>query len=303
MAILVTGGSGFIGRFLIRELAKRGEDEIRVIDINQDDKLKAELPGVQFYKLDVSQITQWDSLLADVKLIYHLGGLLGTSELFERIIEAERVNVIGTLNILEAMRKYGVKKILFTSKPNVWKHNVYTITKENCERYLDMYHEIYGIEYVILRPFNVYGPEEKIEQYRKAVPYFIISACNNKPLEIYGNGKQTMDLVYVSDCVNAMIQAANEPAAIRHTIEIGTGKGTDVNGLANLIVNMVGSQSEVRHIPMRKGEIEDTLLSANTKEMEQILKYRPKWSLEAGLKETIQHYKSNLNKYNVIYGQ
>lgn len=301
MAVLVTGGCGFIGRFLVRELAKRGVNEIRVIDINTDNDLKAEIPDVLFQELDVNLLNtnQWEHLLEGVDTVYHLGGLLGTSELFSRVIEAERVNVLGTLNLLEAMRKHHVPKIVFVSKPNMWKHNVYTITKENCERYLSMYQEIYGIKPIILRPFNVYGPEEKVEQYRKAVPYFILSALKDEPIEVFGTGEQTMDLVHVRDCVEAFIISASNPNAIGRTIEIGSGTEVSVNELAKLIIKLAGSKSKIKHLPMRKGEVANSRIKANIKGMKEILKYKLKVSLVEGLTETIEHYRNNLDRYEV----
>ena len=301
MRSLFTGGCGFIGRFLVRELAKRATDEIRVIDINMDSQLKSEIHGVKFWELDVNLLNtpQWEYLLEGVDIVYHLGGLLGTSELFSRVIEAEQVNVLGTLNLLEAMRKHHVQKIVFVSKPNMWKHNVYTITKENCERYLSMYHEIYGIKPIILRPFNVYGPEEKVEQYRKAVPYFIISALKDEPIEVFGSGEQTMDLIHVRDCVEAFIISASNPGATGRVIEIGSGTQVSVDRLARLIIKLVESKSEIRHLPMRKGEVVNSRIKADIRDMEEILKYKQRITLVEGLTETIQHYRNNLDRYKV----
>jgi len=301
MAVLVTGGCGFIGRHLVRELVERVVGEIRVVDIKIDSEFKSEMPTVKFWESDANLLDapEWEQLMEGIDVVYHLSGLLGTTELFDRVIEAERVNVLGTLNLLEAMRKHHVRKIVFASKPNMWKHNVYTITKENCERYLSMYHEIYGMKPIILRPFNVFGPEEKIEQYRKAVPYFLISALRNEPLEIFGSGEQTMDLIYVTDCVKAFVISAHVPDSVGKVIEIGSGTEVSVNELASLIVKMTVSKSEITHLPMRKGEVENSKIKASTEDMQEILKFKPEITLEEGLRRTIEHYKSNLDKYEI----
>ena len=298
MAKLVTGGMGFIGRHLVRELAK--QDEVKVVDIQADSTIVREYPNVKFYKMDVTALNpyQWERLLEGVSVVYHLSGLLGTSELYSRIIEAECVNVLGTLHLLEAMNKNHARRIVFTSKPNMWKHNVYTITKENCERYLEMYRAIYGMEVTILRPFNVYGPEEKVEQYRKAVPYFIISALKNEPIEIFGDGQQTMDLIYVEDCVGAFI-AASQQRAIGEVLEVGSGHETSVNVLAKLIIRLAKSKSEIKHLSMRKGETPNSRIRADTTNMEKVCQFTAQTNLAKGLCKTIEYYRENLDKYKV----
>jgi UDP-glucose 4-epimerase len=197
------------------------------------------------------------------------------------------------------MNKNRVKRIVFASKPNMWRHNVYTITKENCEKYLEMYRVIYGLETTILRPFNVYGPEEKVEQYRKAVPYFMISALKNEPIQIFGGGEQTMDLIHVRDCVEAFIVSADERKAVGEVIEIGSGTETIVNELAQLIIKLAGSKSKIKHVSMRKGETPDSRIKADTRNMEDILQLTPRVTLEEGLSETIEHYRNHLHEYTV----
>jgi len=303
MAKLVTGGMGFIGRHLVRRLASQGE-EVRVIDIATDTTFVGQLilkyPNVRLFKTDVAALNpyQWERLLEGVSTVYHLSGLLGTSELYSRVIEAERVNVLGTLHLLEAMNRNHARRIVFTSKPNMWKHNVYTITKENSERYLEMYRAIYGMEVTILRPFNVYGPEEKVDQYRKAVPYFIIAALKNEPIEIFGSGEQTMDLIYVEDCVDAFI-AASQQKAIGEVLEVGSGQETSVNTLAKLIIRLANSKSEIKHLPMRKGETPDSRIRADITNMEKVCQFTAKTNLAKGLCKTIGHYRENLNDYKV----
>lgn len=297
MKVAVTGGGGFIGRHLVRHIVKDDVDVI-VIDKKVDDRLRKEMPGVAFNQCDMlSPDIDWEPILKDVDVVFHLAGMLGTSELFETVIDAERVNVVGTLILLEAMRKYRVKKIVYTSKPNVWKYNPYTITKENSERYLRMYYKIYGILPIILCPYNVYGPEEYIDDYRKAVPYFVISAIQNKPMEIYGDGKQTVDLIYVEDMAEALVCAGRTNTYTKEKIEVGSGVETTVNELADIIIKLVESKSTITHIPMRLGEERDTRLRADTRKMKGILKFETTTDLQDGLMKTIDHYRKHLNWY------
>lgn len=297
MKSLVTGGCGFIGRHLVRELIKNDE-EVVVLDKTIDPELQNEMPSIKFYQEDITNTQiNWKPILEDVDVVYHLAGMLGTSELFARIIDAELVNVIGTLNMLEAMRLNDVGKIVFISKPNVWKHNPYTITKEIAERYLKMYHVIYGILPIVLCPYNVYGPEEPLDEYRKAVPYFVVSALANKPIEIYGDGEQTMDLIHVCDCASSIRLSSKLDYYYSGKINIGTGEETTVNNLAEKIIELTSSKSEIVHLPMRLGEVENTRLCANTEFIKNILSTDAPVELYQGLIDTVDYYRKNLKKY------
>lgn len=290
MRALVTGACGFIGKNLVKKLLTYNY-EVVAFDT------KGEKIGTKFIKGDLVSF-DFDKNLNDIDIVFHLAGLLGTTELFHRIIEAEKVNVLGTLNLLESMRRNDVKKIIFTSKPNVWKYNVYTITKENCERYLKMYQKIYGFNVVITRPFNVYGPGEYLTEYRKAIPYFIVSALKNKPLEIFGDGDQTMDPIYVDDVTEALIKCAEKMP--KKTVEIGSSNPIKVKEIARKIIELSKSKSKIVYRPMRKGEVGRKHICAK-RDIETILGLKPKVQLEDGLKLTIKWYRKHLDEFNRIY--
>jgi UDP-glucose 4-epimerase len=296
MKYLVTGGTGFIGRHLVRELARNAD--VVVVDKWKDTEFDKTNVVVHQGNVAIMGFADWDRLLDGVDTVYHLCGLLGTSELYSRIVEAERVNVLATLTLLEAMRRNGIMRMVYISKPNMWRHNVYTINKENCERYLEMYQAIYGLEATILRPFNVYGPEERIEHYRKAVPYFIIAALKNEPLEVFGDGEQTMDLIYVRDCVKGFI-AAGQPEAVGMTLELGSGQDVSVNKLASMIIDLAASKSEIKHIAMRKGETPHSVIRADTTAMKQVCGFTTETTLERGLSESINYYARHLDEFSI----
>ena len=290
MKILVTGAAGFIGKNLVRRLMV---DKHEVIAF---DRRSCSL-GTESVQGDVASF-DFSNILEDVDVVFHLASLLGTSELFHRIIEAERVNVIGTLNLLEAMRKKDVGNIVFTSKPNFWKDNVYTITKETCERYLMMYRNVYGFNTVTARPFNIYGPEEPLSEYRKAIPYFTIAALKNETIEIFGNGEQTMDAIYVDDAIEALVRCST--VRPEDAVEIGNGKPLKVKQLAQEIVDLANSKSKLLYIPMRRGEADARNVRANGN-IERLIGFHPKIGLEEGLKRTIDWYSKHLQDFNNIY--
>jgi nucleoside-diphosphate-sugar epimerase len=287
---LVTGAAGFVGKHLVRKLLAEGHEVIAF------DKRECNL-GTKSIRGDIASF-DFDKILEDVDVVFHLASLLGTAELFHRIVEAERVNVLGTLNLLEAMRRKEVNKILFTSKPNVWKHNPYSITKETCEHYLEMYQCVYGFQSVIARPYNIYGPAEELVEYRKAIPYFVIAALKREPLEIFGDGEQTMDVIYVDDAVEALIRSAE--VAPKEIVEIGNSKPVKVIHLAQRILDLTHAASPIVHVPMRRGEESVKEIYANGS-MSRLIGFSPRISLDEGLKRTITWYSNHLDEFGTIY--
>ncbi|MFX0141772.1 MAG: NAD-dependent epimerase/dehydratase family protein [Candidatus Hodarchaeota archaeon] len=290
MKCLVTGASGFMGSHLVERLISENYEVIAF------DKNQCEI-DVEFIQGDLVSYN-FDDILSEVDIVFHLAGLLGTTELFHKIIEAEMVNVVGTLNLLEAMRRKKVDTIIFTSKPNVWKYNVYTITKMSCENYLKMYREIFGFKTVITKPFNVYGPREYLYEYRKAVPYFIIAALRQEPIEIFGDGTQTLDVIYIDDVIEALIRCIKKlPNKI---VEIGSSKPITVNYLAKKILELTGKSSKIIYKPMRRGELGQKFICSNDS-MKKLLNYTPKINLKEGLVKTIKWYETHLNEFEYIY--
>ena len=290
MRTLVTGAGGFVGKHLVRKLLVEGHEVIAF------DKRECNL-GTKTIRGDIASF-DFEEILEDVDVVFHLASLLGTAELFHRIIEAERVNVLGTLNLLEAMRRREVNKILFTSKPNFWKHNPYSITKETCERYLEMYRCIYGFQSVIVRPYNIYGPAEELVEYRKAIPYFVIAALRGEPIEIFGSGEQTMDVIYVDDAVEALVRSAE--VAPKETVEIGASKPVKVIQIAKRILDLTHAASPIVHISMRRGEENTNEIRANGS-MSRLLGFSPRITLDEGLEKTISWYSKHLDEFGTIY--
>lgn len=290
MKTLVTGASGFVGKHLIRRLLAEGHEVIAF------DKRECNL-GIKLIQGDIASFN-FEAILDDIDVVFHLASLLGTAELFHRIVEAERVNVLGTLNLLEAMRQKEVNKIVFTSKPNMWKYSVYTITKETCERYLELYRHIYGFESIIVRPYNIYGPEEELIEYRKAIPYFIVAALKGEPLEIFGNGEQTMDAIYIDDAIEALIRSCE--VAPKEIVEIGTSQPTKIKQLAEKIINLTHSTSPIVCTFMRRGEGDNGKICANGN-MSRLIGFSPRIKLDDGLKKTTSWYSKHIDDFRNIY--
>jgi len=282
--ILVTGGTGFIGSFLVSELEKDGH-EVMVLTNDRNTEIS---DGIIF--ADITDRKAILDIIQDFDMVYHLAGLLGTSELIEKAYEASMVNIIGTVNILDGARKNNTKVIEIT-KPNVW-NNTYSITKSAGESFTKMYHDEFGLPTVSIKWFNVYGPNQSFHC-QKAVPFFTRWALEDHDIGIWGDGEQTVDLIHAKDAVRATILVAGEKSLEGTTIEIGSGEETTVNKLADMIVAEADSKSKIVHYSMRAGETNNTRLCADTTTLDK-LGFKPEYTLLDGIKETVAWYRENL---------
>lgn len=258
MRIVVTGGAGFIGTNLLTRLVTRFPH----IECVSFDNRHAVYPvaGVKYVLGNVQNLTQLDTITKSASQVYHLAGALGTNESFRSIRKHVSCNIVGAVNILTCARTNRFE-LLIVSKPNVWL-NPYTVTKKCADEFVEMYVKEYGVKVVTLKLFNVYGPFEIATSYRKAVPTFVKQALGGKPLEIYGDGMQEGDFVFVGDVVDALIDAL-ELKLYGNVIEYGTGVGTKIINIARIIIEMCGSNSTITFKKMRIGESEKSKVVAN----------------------------------------
>ena len=288
--IAITGGSGFVGTAIYRECLKRGYSVV-LLDRSEPNY---ELPnGVNWIECDATDLTKVSQCIKNERpdQIYLIAGVLGTAELNDTPHKAVVHNISSISTFMELASKEELPPIFYATKPNVWK-NMYTYTKEASENIIKYYIREGKVSGVIHKWYNIYGEGQSSYPVRKVVPYFILSALNNKPLEIWGDGEQTMDLIYVKDVAYLAVEAMNSNKLTNdHVIDIGRGIEISVNKLADMIIGLTYSNSEVIHRDMRSGETSGTKLAANT---EGIYKYISQgyqfFDLEETLKTTINYY-------------
>lgn len=287
MKILITGGTGFIGSHLTMLLEEKGHD---VTLLSLESGVASNIGKAKFIPADITDREKILQIVPEFDVVYHLAGLLGTSELITEAYRASQVNILGTVNILDGALKRKTKVVHIT-KPNVWL-NTYSITKEAGEKFTKMYHQEFGLPTVSVKWLNVYGPRQSFHC-QKAVPFFIRWAVKNEDIEVWGSGNQTMDLIHARDAVRATVMVGENESLEGSTVDVGTGEETTVNELAEMVIRMTGSKSKVRHLPMRAGETIDTHLVADTRVISD-LGFVPEISLEKGMQETVDWYTKHL---------
>jgi UDP-glucose 4-epimerase len=308
MNILITGGAGFIGSHYADTFIERGH-QVTVFDkMPQIHEFRAE-----FIRGDIKDRRAVEEAVRRHDFVIHAGGMLGTHETVNAPTATAQENILGGLNVLDAVTRYG-NRLINISKPNVWL-NPYSITKDCIEKFCFMHVREFGTKLAIIKPFNVYGPRQKYARVQKAIPTWIVQALRGQPLEVFGSGRATMDLVHVNDICNGTaavleqfdaccIQDSDEisvdvwgnfPAYNRQVLEIGSGEEISVNDTISLLQAALGIDVEVRHVPMRRGEVDGTRLCSNNSQLARLTGYRPTVDLGEGLRETVEYYRANLD--------
>jgi UDP-glucose 4-epimerase len=263
MRTVVVGGRGFLGSAVVKELLRRG-DIVAIVDpcASQGENdarfgagLVEAIPGDMLRPLSLTEA--FDG--ADE--VYHMGGRLGTSELEDAVHDAVAANITGAINVFEAAIATQVPTVFYPTKPNVWL-NAYTVTKVAAEQFALIFRENHGVDIKSLRYFNAYGPGQALAPVRKIVPMFAARALNRLPLVVYGDGEQTVDMIYSED-VGRITVDFTRSAYSGHAIDCGRGEELTVNAVARLVNDLTGNDAGIVHVPMRRGETEGTRLVAD----------------------------------------
>lgn len=287
MRVLVTGGSGFLGSFTVERLQEHGHSPV-VLDLGPP----VWTPGVPWVSSDVAERERLKDAFASVEpdAVIHLAGLLGTSETFDHPQETVRTNVIGSINILEQCVRREIPYVgVQTGTP--WR-SPYAISKRAATDFARGYHEALGLRTTVLRVFNGYGPrQDGTGKVNKIVPRFAVNALTGLPLPIFGDGRQSIDLVHAEDCAECFVLALERGPGRGEVIDVGTGKPISVIEVAKAVIDIVG-RGELEFLPRRLGEGTEYPV-ADTSLARELLGFVPDPSLDR-LKETVEWYRENV---------
>jgi nucleoside-diphosphate-sugar epimerase len=309
--ILVTGGAGVIGSHLIKRLITDFQCEVIVIDdlSSGHDCLGDLKDDVYFHHTSIlnDDVVEKIFMNNDIDIVFHLAALFANQKSVDQPKEDLMVNGMGTLKILQYAQKYHVDKVIFTSSSCVYGNKdvedkeddyevnldtPYAITKLLGEKYCDYFYHHYGVNTVVLRIFNCYGPAEPPGKYRNVIPNFFKNALNKRILTIYGTGEETRSYTYVDDTVEMIIKAAIVSNAVGQIINVGTDVETKTIDLAKKINDLCNNQDNITYIPQRGW---DTIKrrKANIEKAKKIFGCKPLVGLDEGLRKTydwfIQH--------------
>jgi UDP-glucose 4-epimerase len=301
MRVVITGGAGFIGSTIAKELAAK-DTEVIVLD-NFSSGYRANINGHQGIRLvekDIRDSAAVDAAVAGVDAVFHLAASVGNKRSIDQPVNDAEINVIGTLNVLEAARKSGVSKVIISSSAGIFGElktlpiredhpaepdSPYGASKLCAEKQGLAYAKLYGMNVVCLRYFNVYGPNQRFDAYGNVIPIFAFQMLRGEPLTIFGDGEQTRDFVNVRDVVQANIKAAMTPS-VTGAFNIGSGTRISINNLVERLKTVSGVKPVVRRGPPRAGDVRDSL--AHISAAREAFGFEPTVSMDEGLAEYIQ---------------
>ena len=318
--VLVTGAGGFIGSHLVEELVKQGEEVRAFVRYNSRDErgLLEDLPGEIQNQVEIipGDLKDPDGVKKAVKgctKIFHLGALIAIPYSYVHPFDFVQTNIIGTAHLLNAcLETNRLEKIIHTSTSEVYgtaqyipideKHPLqaqspYAASKIGADKLIESYTLSFGLPIATLRPFNTFGPRQSL---RAVIPTIISQAVQGKKIRL-GNVEPRRDFLFVKDTVRGFIELAKCSKAVGKVVNIGTGRDISIKELVEKILSQVGKDGEIkvenRRIRPEKSEVMQ--LVSDTRLAKKLFKWAPRYSLEDGLRETIEWYEKNLSRFKV----
>jgi UDP-glucose 4-epimerase len=272
MKALVTGGAGFIGSNIVNALLKLGHEPIVLDDLSSGYRENL-VAGVSSVEGDVRDLAAVARAMAGCGVVFHLAASVGNVRSIEHPQMDASINVLGTLNVLEAARACRIDRVVFSSSAGIFGElktlpisedhpqdpdSPYGTSKLAAEKMCLVYNKLYGMHNVCLRYFNVYGPHQRFDAYGNVIPIFADRILKQEPLTIFGDGEQTRDFVNVRDVAAANVQAGLTPG-VSGVFNIGSATRITINELARVMQEIAAVESAIRYAPPRMGDVRDSL--------------------------------------------
>ncbi|MFI8335190.1 NAD-dependent epimerase/dehydratase family protein [Pseudomonas taetrolens] len=272
--VLITGGAGFIGSNLVDVLLAKGY-AVRILDDMSTGKrsnLPMDNPKLELIEGDVADAALVAKVMDGCSAVVHLAAVASVQASVDDPVRTHQSNFIGTLNVCEAMRKAGIKRVVFASSAAVYGNNgegesivedtpkapltPYASDKLSSEYYLDFYRRQHGLEPIIFRFFNIYGPrQDPSSPYSGVISIFSERVEKGLPITIFGDGEQTRDFVYVGDLVKILLQAIEAPDVEEGAINVGLNKAASIKQMLEALREVVGQLPVISYVPARPGDI------------------------------------------------
>jgi nucleoside-diphosphate-sugar epimerase len=304
---LVTGGAGFIGSHIVQRLVH--EDQlVRVVDnfsTGHSVHLKDVYDSIEFVEGDLADERVSDEAVRDVAYVLHQAAVPSVQRSVRDPIGTNRSNVTATLNLLESCRKVGVRRLVYAASSSAYGDtevlpkieemtpnplSPYALQKFVGERYCKLYYDLYGLETVSLRYFNVFGPnQDPYSDYSAVIPKFITRMIAKEPITVYGDGEQSRDFTYVENAVQANFLALRATAAPGNVCNVGCGEKITLNELIHLLEAILHIKAEVNYRDPKAGDVRHSL--ADLSLARRILGYEPKVMVKEGLKRTVEAFR------------
>jgi UDP-glucose 4-epimerase len=306
---LVTGGAGFIGGHLCERLVALGW-RVRVLDdfsTGREQNLRDVADRIELVRGDLRDSETVRAAVDGVEVVFHQAAVPSVPRSVAEPVRTNSVNVDGTLLVLECARRAGVRRVVYAASSSAYgdtptlpkvetmparPRSPYALQKYAGEVYCQLFTELYGLETVSLRYFNVYGPrQDPNSDYAAVIPRFVTACLRGVAPRIYGDGGQTRDFTCVIDAVRANLLAADAPRASGSVCNVAAGARTSLNQLLAEIRRQTSARVEPIHAPAREGDVRDSL--ASLERSRELLGYEPTVSLEEGLQLTIAYFEKS----------
>ena len=306
---LVTGGGGFIGAHLVRRLLADGKN-VRVVDnlsTGEILRLSDLMADIEFIEGDLADEEISQEATEGVAYVFHEAAIPSVQRSVQDPVGTNRANITATLNLLESSRKAGVRRFVYAASSSAYGDtptlpkqesmrprplSPYALQKLAGEQYCKLFFDIYGLETVSLRYFNVFGPrQDPNSEYSAVVPKFTSKLLAGEAISVYGDGEQSRDFTYIENVVEANLLALRAPRAAGQVVNVGCGARISLNELVRILENELATKAKVNYESAKPGDVRHSL--ADIRRAKELLGYEPKVMIQEGLRRTIDAMKKN----------